>query len=89
MSIIFALTIFCFCFYAVFSRRFHDGIIAKHLFIFAAITAMLKILDPYNCTALAFSTVFALAGLSWWRWRMGKLWPKLYQGPERRMRGHH
>lgn len=87
MSIIFALTIFCFCFYAVFSRSFHDGIIAKHMFIFAAITAMLNILDPTNWTALMASTVFALAGLAWWWWRMTKLWPKLYHGPERRERG--
>lgn len=64
-----ALMVFSFCIWAVFSHHFIDGIVAKHLFVFSAITAAIVFLDPVNYKA-AIASVFLLgAGLVYWYYR--------------------
>lgn len=58
--------IFVFCVWAVFSKHFCDGIIAKHFLAFSAITAMLAVLDPVNDTLIVWSGAFLLAALAYW-----------------------
>lgn len=61
--------IFVFCFWAVFSHHFCDGIIAKHLLTFSAIAAAIMILDPKNYGA-AIGAVIALVGaLVYWAFK--------------------
>jgi hypothetical protein len=63
---ILGLFIFAFCTWAVFSKHFCDGIITKHLLVFAAITAMLTILDPANVVAGVSSILLLFSGMAYW-----------------------
>lgn len=63
---ILGLIIFVFCLWAVFSRRFCDGIVVKHLLTFSAITAALTVLDPQNTLAAMSALGLMLAGISYW-----------------------
>lgn len=58
-----ALAIFAFCSWAIFSHKFDEGLIVKHLFIFAAITAFLHVVDAYNRLTLVAAIIFLSAGL--------------------------
>ena len=58
-----ALVVFAFTSWAVLSRHFDDGIVAKHFLSFAAILSFLVILDPHNHIAAYSSTVCLSVGL--------------------------
>lgn len=60
------LIIFSACTWAVFSKRFCDGLVTKHFFIFAAITAMLVVVDPANTLAAITSALFFTGGIAYW-----------------------
>lgn len=64
--IILSLTIFAFCSWAVFSHKFDDGLVVKHLFIFAAISAFLNILDRYNSATVIAAASCCAMGLALW-----------------------
>lgn len=64
--IILGSLIFGFCLWAVFSRHFCDGIVAKHFLSFSAITAMLVILDPENTGAAFTSVGLLLLAMAYW-----------------------
>lgn len=64
--IIFGMIVFALCTWAVFSKRFGDGLIIKHFLIFSAITAMLVVVDPHNVGAAVTSTFFLLVGFGYW-----------------------
>ena len=67
--ILIAIFIFSVSTWAVFSKRFCDGLITKHFLIFAAITSTLVVLDPANIRA-AYSSVFCFAGgISYWSYK--------------------
>lgn len=63
---LFGLLVFSACTWAVFSKRFCDGIVTKHFLIFAAITAMLVILDPKNTFAAIVSGLLLAGGIGYW-----------------------
>lgn len=63
--IFFSAIIFSFCVWAVFSHKFRDGIIAKHLLSFSAITAVLAILDPANADAFMTSLCLLISGIAY------------------------
>lgn len=64
--------IFVFSTWAVFSHHFCDGIIAKHFLVFAAITALIMMLEPSNMRAATSSVLFLFAGLGYWAYRHRK-----------------
>jgi hypothetical protein len=64
--ILLGLVIFSFCSWAIFSKRFCDGFVAKHFFIFSAITAMLVVMDPINTKAAISSVLLLALGLAYW-----------------------
>jgi len=63
------IIIFSACTWAIFSKRFCDGLITKHFLIFAAITAMLVVMDPTNTTAALASSLLFLGGLAYWSYK--------------------
>lgn len=67
--IVLAIAVFCFCLWAVFSKHFCDGIVAKHLLTFAAITAALVVCDSGNLVAMLWSLVFLVAGVLYWAYK--------------------
>lgn len=71
--IVLCVAVFCFCFWAVFSRRFCDGLVTKHFLIFSAITAMLFIMKPSNVAAGVSSLVFLACGMLYWGYKNRKM----------------
>ena len=69
---IIAMIIFAFCTWAVFSKHFCDGVVTKHFLTFAAITAMLTILNPENVRAGLASAFFLIAGMAYWGFKHRK-----------------
>lgn len=67
-----ALAILIFCFWAVFSPRVNDGIVAKHFFSVSAITAVLYVRDTQNKAAMFTASVLILCGLVAWYLRTQK-----------------
>lgn len=59
-------TIFMLSVFLVFTKRFCDGLVAKHFLVFSAITAMIVIHDPYNSDALWSSIGLFIAGMVYW-----------------------
>lgn len=70
--VIFALGIFAFCSWAVFSHRFNDGILVKNFLSLAAILAVLVVLDK-NIIAAWASTALLVFGLLIWCFTHRKL----------------
>lgn len=64
--ILLGLMIFSFCTWAVFSKRFCDGLITKHFLVFAAIAAMLVIMNPANDRAALAAVLSTIGGLAYW-----------------------
>lgn len=63
---LYALAVFSFCLWAVFSHKFDDGIIVKHLLSLSAILAALVIIDPFNSRAALCGGVLLCVGLAVW-----------------------
>lgn len=63
---IFGIIVFVFCLWAVFSKHFCDGIVAKHLLSFSAMMGVLTALDPKNMDAALATLVLLIAGLAYW-----------------------
>lgn len=66
---IFAAFIFGLCTLLVFSKRFCDGIVAKHFLVFSAISAVILYLEPGNTLALTVSVALFAAGIAYWAWK--------------------
>lgn len=66
MIVIMGCVIFLFCLWAVFSKHFCDGIVAKHLLVFAAIAAVLTTLDPNNLRVAIISPTLLALGIGYW-----------------------
>lgn len=66
---IFAAVLFVVCTGLVFSKRFCDGIIAKHFLVFSAIAAVILCLEPNNGLALSVAVGLFLAGIAYWAWK--------------------
>ena len=64
MSIL-AIIVFSFCAWAVFGRRFRDGIIAKHFLSLAAILSFLAIVDQHNYAAVITSLIMLCMGVAY------------------------
>lgn len=62
----FSIVIFSFCLWAVFSHKFDDGILVKHLLSLAAIISMLVILDPVNKDAFLAALGLFITGIACW-----------------------
>lgn len=71
--IVIGLMIFSFCTWAIFSKRFCEGIVSKHFLVFSAITAMLVIVDPKNMDALISSGCLLISGIVFWYFKHKKL----------------
>lgn len=63
---ILALVVFGATTMAIFSRHFHDGIVAKHFMVGSAISSAVVFLDPCNHKAAIASAIFLALGLLWW-----------------------
>lgn len=63
--IIISIAVFSFCAWAVFSRRFKDGIIAKHFLSLAAILSFLVIVDQHNYAAGITSLIMMCMGIAY------------------------
>lgn len=66
MISILAMAIFAFTSWAVFSKRFYDGLVVKNLLIFSAITAFLTVMDRTNMLAATTSIVLLVVALVYW-----------------------
>ena len=73
MIMIFGAMVFTFCTWAVFSKKFNDGIVTKHFLTFSAITSALSVIDPSNYRAFTAGFVFLVSGLAYWLWRKDRL----------------
>lgn len=62
---IIALTIFAFSSWAVFSKYFRDGIVAKNFLSIAAITSFIVVMDKDNYFAGLVAVCALLCGLGW------------------------
>lgn len=63
--IIAALAMFAFCSWAVLSKRFRDGVLAKMFLSLAAITSFIGVMDIHNYAATLCAAVFLICGMSW------------------------
>lgn len=66
---IFAAVLFTISTFLVFSKRFCDGIVAKHFLVFAAIAAVIVYLEPDNMLALTVSVALFFSGMAYWAWK--------------------
>lgn len=73
MMIFLGIAIFGFCLWAVFSRHFCDGIVAKHLLAFSAISGALTVLDPDNLDAAFSATLLLISAMIYWMVKHRKL----------------
>lgn len=69
---ILAAVLFLVCTVLVFTKRFCDGILAKHFLVFSAIAAVILYLEPYNTLALTVSLSLFVTGIAYWAWKNQK-----------------
>jgi site-specific recombinase len=72
MIMVFGVIMFTFCTWAVFSKKFCDGIITKHLLTFSAITSALAVIDPSNYRAFLTGFFLFISGMAYWLWNKDK-----------------
>lgn len=76
--IIVALAILFFCVLVVFKKCFHEGMLAKHCFAFAAMAAACVVRNPDNNYAFLWAVILLLSGLM--AWGIKKLWGDRHYG---------
>lgn len=75
-----ALAIFSFCTWAVLSRHFCDGIIAKNFLSLSAIISFLGIVDPCNHKASWVAGALLVAGILYAYFRPTRSRPLIHVG---------